>query len=204
MRLASLSQKNSSEPVWHVGAALIVAIGLQLFLKDSLTIGSKYLVVALEFSLLALLLIPGLAASVKRLLAMLLMAFITLANIFSLYVVIDKLFNGSHIDGRQLLISSVAIYVTNIIVFGVLYWELDNTKQAENDFVFPQASLAGQEHWKPTFFDYLFVSVTNATAFSPTDTMPLTHRAKLLMTLQAITSLITVALVAARAVNILS
>ncbi|MBC7546332.1 hypothetical protein H7171_01145 [Candidatus Saccharibacteria bacterium] len=204
MRLSSLAEDHNYEPAWHVGLALLTAVGLQLFLKDSLTLGSKYIVISLEFSLLAILFIPGLAVKAKRLFAILLMIFITAANIFSLTLVIDQLFNKVHIDGKQLLISSVAIYLTNIIVFGVLYWELDNAEAHVDDFSFPQVNLPNQTHWKPTFFDYLYVSVTNATAFSPTDTFPLTHRAKLLMTVQSITSLVTVALVAARAVNILS
>jgi hypothetical protein len=204
MRLSSLTHSDNDETAWHLGLALLIAISLQIFLKDSLTLGSKYVVISLEFLLLAILFIPGLAANIKRWFAILLMLFISAANAFSLALVINQLFNQTHIEGKQLLVSSVAIYLTNIIVFGVLYWELDNTKQVQNDFAFPQANLANQTKWSPTFFDYLYVSITNATAFSPTDTLPLTHRAKFLMTLQSVTSLITVALVAARAVNILS
>jgi hypothetical protein len=204
MRLSTLTQKNNSEPTWHVAAALFIAIGLQLVLKDNLAFGSKYIVAALEGFLLIILLLPGLGAAARRLFAILLVAFITLTNVFSLAQVIHALFSHNTFDGRQLLISSVAIYITNIIVFGLLYWELDNTKADQDDFLFPQAGQSGQTTWRPTFFDYLYVSVTNATAFSPTDTLPLTHRAKLLMTVQSVTSLVTIALVAARAVNILS
>ncbi|MDB5176037.1 MAG: hypothetical protein JWM81_895 [Candidatus Saccharibacteria bacterium] len=204
MRLSTLTQKNNSETTWHVAAALVIAVGLQLVLKDNLAFGSKYALAALEGVLLVIVLIPSLHASARRLIAILLVGFITVANVFSLALVIKALFSSGAVDGRQLLISSVAIYLTNIIVFGILYWELDNTKPDQDDFAFPQASLAGQSAWRPTFFDYLYVSITNATAFSPTDTLPLTHRAKLLMTIQSITSLVTVALVAARAVNILS
>jgi hypothetical protein len=109
----------------------------------------------------------------------------------------------------------VAIFLTNIIVFGLWYWELDSngiqgqsTKVRPVDFLFPQ--MTPGEHvverglWVPTFFDYLYISITNATAFSPTDSQPLSHRAKLLMASQSLISLITVALVAARAVSILS
>jgi len=96
----------------------------------------------------------------------------------------------------------MAIYLTNIIVFGLWYWELDNTRVEVADFLFPQ--MATKPSWRPTFFDYVYVSITNATAFSPTDTLPLTHRAKFLMTLQSVTSLAIVVLVTARAVNILS
>jgi uncharacterized membrane protein len=101
-----------------------------------------------------------------------------------------------------------------VIVFGLWYFELDRggpTKRhqqdhREPDFLFPQMATpgAGRPDWSPSFLDYLYVSFTNATAFSPTDTMPMTVAAKKLMGVQSVASLLTVALVAARAVNILT
>lgn len=209
MRLAHIRQKIVfHEPVWHVLLAIGVVIGLQIILNDKLILfsGFKYIIITLEVLLLLILSVFLFPVAVRRVLAIFLIALISIANIISLGVVINLLFTSAHIDGRQLLISSVAIYITNIIVFGLWYWELDNTRIDIADFQFPQKSIGqGKEQsWVPTFFDYLYVSVTNATAFSPTDTLPLTHRAKLLMTIQSIASLIAVALVAARAVNILS
>jgi len=206
MRLAHISQRNAfHEPVWHVVAAILIVIGLQLILNDVLTFGFKYVIVGLEVLLLLILSIFSLPAAGRRVVAISLVALISAVNIVSLAVVIGLLFTSNHVEGHQLLISSVAIYITNIIMFGLWYWELDNTKKASSDFQFPHPPASeGGDRWQPTFFDYLYVSVTNATAFSPTDTMPLTHRAKLLMTVQSIASLVTVALVAARAVNILS
>jgi hypothetical protein len=117
-------------------------------------------------------------------------------------------------NGRELIVASVGIWLTNVIVFGLWYWELDRggpyarhrEDHPEPDFLFPQMCTpgAGRPDWAPGFTDYLYVSLTNATAFSPTDTMPLTPMAKLLMGGQAIASLLTVAVVASRAVNILS
>jgi uncharacterized membrane protein len=204
MQLATISvKKTRSEPFWHVQLALIGATGLQLLVNPQLTYLSKYLIVVLELVLLVLISVPGLAAAAKRLLALALIGSIAAANISSLVLVINQLLNNGHVNGRQLLLSSVAIYVTNVILFGLLYWELDNSKQDEPDFSFPQFSDPAQKDWQPSFFDYLYIAITNATAFSPTDTLPLTHRAKLLMSLHATVSLATVALVAARAVNIL-
>lgn len=201
MRLAHIRQRETfQEPVWHVVVALLFIIISQLMLADSVTFGLKYLIVGLEAVLLIILSSGLLPAIGRRLVALLLVAIISVMNVASLVTVIGLLFTSTHVDGRQLLISAVVIYITNIIVFGLWYWELDNTKRAQDDFQFPQKSAV----WKPTFFDYLYVSLTNATAFSPTDTMPLTHRAKLLMALQSLASLVTIALVAARAVNILS
>ena len=101
-----------------------------------------------------------------------------------------------------------------MIAFGLWYWELDGggpaarlrAQEPYRDFLFPQMSMPDKARpgWRPTFFDYLYVSLTNATAFSPTDTMPLTRKAKGLMSVQSIASLLTVALVAGRAVNIIT
>ena len=195
---------NKIEASWHIIVAIFIAIGLELVLSNSLTFGTKYAVAGLEMALIISLVVIPLHDKLRRLLAIFLLGLISIANIASLFLVIQALFGGIVIDGHGLLISSVAIYLTNIIVFGLWYFELDNTKQEAPDFLFPQ-QMAGHDHsWKPTFFDYLYISVTNATAFSPTDSMPLTHRAKLLMALQSSVSIITVALVVARAVNILN
>jgi uncharacterized membrane protein len=214
MKLAGLHHRGSlAEPVWHVQLAVLVAIGLQLSLSSSLTVGSKYVTAGIEVFLLGALATvkPGIKSArlnTRRFLAILLIALISLANLISLVAVIDALFNSIDVNGRNLLLSAGAIYLTNIIIFGLWYWELDNVDDTERDFLFPQmsssASVTKQTDWNPTFFDYLYVSITNASAFSPTDTMPLTKRIKLLMTFQALISLITVALVAARAVNILA
>ncbi len=203
------------EPVWHVQIAVFVAIILQLLLSSKLVVGPRYLIVGLEILLLLALAVFGplkkeITFRVRHTLAVILIAIISLSNITSLILVIDSLFTKGDVTGKQLIVSGLAIYLTNIIIFGLWYWEMDSsgvqgqsTAVRPIDFLFPQMSLKSSGEWNPTFFDYLYVSVTNATAFSPTDTLPLTHRAKLLMTLQSITSLLTIALVAARAVNIL-
>ena len=114
--------------------------------------------------------------------------------------------------GVQLAFSAIMIWVTNVVAFALWYWEFDAGGPAERmtvypkgpDFLFPQ--LTAHEigaNWVPSFFDYFYVSFTNSTAFSPTDTMPLSVWAKVLMTLQSAVALTTVVLVAARAVNIL-
>jgi len=214
MKLARLHNKGQqTEPIWPVQLAVLVAIGLQLSLNSSLTFGPRYVIPAIELVLLFALaaLRPGTRETWQRLrhtIAIVLIALVSVANIVSLVAVIDALFHSSHITGRELIVSGLIIYLTNVIIFGLWYWELDNGERVKRDFLFPQMT-AGEDAtkqpgWKPYFFDYLYVSVTNATAFSPTDAMPLTRRAKLLMTSQSMISLITIALVAARAVNILS
>jgi uncharacterized membrane protein len=206
MQLSDLHKKTrGSEAGWHIILAVLIAIALELILNDKITFGTKDFVAGLEFTFLLVLTIFPLNRVTKRFFGILLLGLISFANIISLGVVISALFGNIGVSGHDLLVSSLAIYLTNIIVFGLWYWELDNTRRAIPDFLFPQQSAGNRDtRWRPLFFDYLYVSVTNATAFSPTDTLPLTHRAKLLMLIQSVTSLITIALVVSRAVNILN
>jgi uncharacterized membrane protein len=204
MRFVHASDRSvSREPFWHVQLSVIGAIVLTLLLSNQLVLTSKYLVAGLEAVLLIFASLEELPAATKRVLAVALITLMTLNNVVSLSFVIHALISGNGVTGTQLLLSSVAIYLTNIIVFGFLYWELDGSQPDVPDFQFPQFTDPKHEKWQPTFLDYLYVSLTNATAFSPTDTMPLTHRAKVVMSGQSLISLVTIALVAARAVNIL-
>ena len=144
---------------------------------------------------------------------MTLTAMISIANALALVFLVHELLYGSGVHGRTLLYGAFAIWVTNVIVFALWFWELDgggpprrlaNPKQPR-DFAFvqmtdPEVSAAG---WHPRFADYLYLSFTNSSAFSPTDTMPLTRWAKMLMMLESVISILTLLLVAARAVNIL-
>jgi hypothetical protein len=124
------------------------------------------------------------------------------------------LHGGKGPNGQSLLIDALNIWFTNVVIFCLFFWNIDRDGPAARglhpkgkpDFLFPQMVGGGDEDptWAPGFLDYFYVSFTNATAFSPTDTMPLSVRAKMLMALQAFVSLLTVSLVAARAVNILS
>jgi hypothetical protein len=112
-----------------------------------------------------------------------------------------------------LLSSSVAIWVTNVLTFSLLYWQIDrggsyaraSKLRVRADWLFPQAALPedAPPDWRPFFLDYLFLAYNTATAFSPTDVLPLTRRAKMLMMIQSTISLLTIVLVAARAVNVL-
>jgi hypothetical protein len=113
----------------------------------------------------------------------------------------------------ELLRAAVHMWVVNVLLFGLWCWQLDGggplkrrtCAPHERDFLFPQQTepALAESGWHPEFLDYLYISFTNAAAFSPTDTMPLTHTAKAVMAAQSVTALLTVALVVARAVNIL-
>jgi uncharacterized membrane protein len=144
-----------------------------------------------------------------------LIALVNVANIGSLVLLAHAVISGQQLSGRQLVFSSIEIWLTNVLIFALWFWELDRRGPGARtlptryppDFLFPQmANPDGCEtpNWRPNFIDYLYTSLTNATAFSPTDTMPLSAKVKAIMGVQCIASLITVVLVAARAVNILS
>jgi uncharacterized membrane protein len=212
--------ESTGEPRWPALLAVVVAAALQLILPQTLIQGLGYrgLLPALEVALIVVLLIanPGHISpeeSRLRMVGIALIALITIANVVSLLELIHALLYGTRAGGRPLVYASVPIWITNIIVFGLWYWELDRGGPAarqqpthpQPDFLFPQMSTPGSSPgWVPNFLDYLYTSFTNATAFSPTDTMPLTPWAKLLFMLQSLASLVTVAVVVSRAVNILS
>jgi uncharacterized membrane protein len=211
---------SKSETRWPVVAAVLVAILLQLVLPDSVLVGlgAKAVVPGIEGVLLLVLLVtnPGrltLEQRRLRLVGIALIALVSIANTVSLVELIHALLYDSRTAGRPLVYASVPIWLTNVIAFGLWYWELDRGGPARRtlkshprpDFLFPQMGARGSDpEWTPDFSDYLYTSFTNATAFSPTDTMPLTRWAKLLMALQSMASLITVAVVVSRAVNILN
>ena len=193
--------------------ALAVVVGLQLLLDSRVAFGPKYLIGGVELLLLGTLMVVAhttAALAFRRTIAIVLTALITLGNIASLALIVATFFNPDiNIGGEDLLVSSMSIYITNIIVFGLWYWEMDFKGGAKpQDFLFTQMNApehAGlhNQGWKPTFLDYLYISVTNATAFSPTDTMPLTHRAKMLMAIQSLVSITVVVLALARAVSVI-
>ncbi len=205
------------DPVWHVQIIMLFAVGLQLLLPDRYVFGVRWLIPLLELGLVLLLLRTTPKRSVfhsvrRRLNVVLLLAVVALGNLYALSQVAHQLLQGGRVhDGRELILTAINIYLTNIVIFALLYWEMDAggpghraaAEDVERDFLFPQSQVASLQRWRPTFIDYLYVSSTNATAFSPTDTLPLSRRAKMLMLFQAIVSLVVVALVAARAVNIL-
>jgi uncharacterized membrane protein len=206
------------EQFWPAQLTIVAAIVLQLSLPDRLTIGPSWLVPALEGALLVGLFFatPNVLEYEhprRRRLALALIAFVSAANIYSL-VALSKFLLHNHVTGgHELLVAGIVIWLTNFVIFSLWYWELDRGgpgKRAAGhdeppDFLFPQMTddTIEPRDWRPKFIDYLFVSLTNSTAFSPTDTMPLTPLAKTIMGMQAVVSLSTIGLIVSRAVNIL-
>jgi uncharacterized membrane protein len=208
----------ASESLWPIQLTLLGAIGLQLLLPEHLTVGPVWLVPALEGALLIGMFFASPRKlegqhAVRRRIALGMTALVSAANIFSLYELMHFLLHHNVSGGRELIISGTLIWLTNFLIFALWYWELDRGgpgKRASGDdeppdFLFPQMTDDRIEPiaWRPKFIDYLYVSLTNATAFSPTDTMPLTPTAKSIMGIQSLVSLVTIGLIVSRAVNIL-
>lgn len=207
--------------IFHAQIALFVAIALQLAvweLNGELLVGPQYVLIPIEV-VLALFIgfvnRPGVRKhGIYHLLALALLGMVSFANVSSLMLVLHSLIiQHAAITGPELLGSAIAIFITNIIVYALWYWEIDSpglssTEWTRNDkdFHFPQQDKGMRDEysgWRPEFLDYLYLSVTNAVNFAPADSKPITHAAKLLMASQALVSVFTLALVIARSVSIL-
>jgi hypothetical protein len=226
----NLSHSPEQEPRWHASLAVIASIVLYVTLPARLTLGPVWLfpvlvlVILVPLSILA----PIRRAETRkvRFASILLIAIVNFFNITSIALLLHAFFHPQKVEPTAglLLRHGVQIWLTNILVFALWYWELDGDGPDARahkptaldfhgaDFLFPQVQLmiAGSDtprcidrRWKPLFLDYLYVSFTCSTAFSPTDTMPLSRMAKMLMTVEAFISLVTIAVVLARAVSLL-
>lgn len=213
--------ERSPESRLEATVAIVVAVALMAFLPSRVANHPRWLVDVVAVLLAAVLLVAtrrqtephrGLRAA-----ALVLTGLLSLANVAAGARLVIDLARGQGVqDPAVLLLTGGAIWLTNVIVFSLWYWELDRggrIARAANphdagghDFLFPQWTVEppfGDPAWEPTFVDYLYVSFTNATAFSPTDVMPLSRWAKLAMMAQSALSIVIVVLVVARAVNIL-
>lgn len=202
---------------WPASAALLVCAGLYVILPHRLSIGPKWI-------LPILIILPLVPLSLRthrhpddakwvRYLTISLIGLITLANGASMVLLVHHLLHSNVTHGRELIYSAISVWITNVIVFALWYWEIDRggpakrgtAKQEPHDLQFPQMEnpQLAPKNWCPSFFDYLYTAFTNGTSFAPADAMPLTVRMKFLFACESVISLVTIAIVAARAVNIL-
>ena len=214
-----LIEKQYREDRWPASLALLACVGLYIFLPDSLIIQPRWLIPVLE-------LLPLIPRSIThrrrhpgepswtRMLTLILVGIVNVANIVSVTLLVHHLLHhNTPVDGRHLVYSAILVWITNVIVFSLWFWELDRGGPAKRgtinerhpDFLFPQMDKPdlAQVNWRPRYFDYLYVAFTNSAAFSPTDAMPLTRSAKFLMAMGSAVSMITIIVVASRAINIL-
>jgi uncharacterized membrane protein len=207
------------EPRWASTIAVLAVVAIQLTLPGRLAVHPRELMPAVELALLIALVAANPYRIERRSRAYratgLTLAVVTGgANAYSAVRLVTGLIRGTEGGSAgTLLLTGGAIWLSNIVIFALLYWELDRggpaaRAQGEHDvpdflFVQMQSPELAPPHWEPAFFDYFYLSFTNSTAFSPTDVMPVTRWAKALMLGQSAVSLLTVVLVVARAVNIL-
>jgi uncharacterized membrane protein len=212
--------KISDNELLQAQVALMVAIVLQVIawrINHGIFSGPQTFIVSTE---LVLALIIGFTINKQTMhdrgvhhnAALILLGLISTANISSFIIVLHLLLtNDATVNGLELLSSAVAIFITNIIVFALWYWEIDSPgltrkrwSKNDKDFQFTQQDMKAEySNWQPEFGDYLYLSLTNAINFAPADTKPLTHSAKMLMSAQALISVFTLALVLARSVTII-
>jgi hypothetical protein len=215
---------------WPAALAIVAAIVLYVLLPNRLILGPRYVVPVLEALLLGTLIAANPHRFTRetrelRLASLAMVVLIGLTNTIALALLVQVLLEGAADQGSQLLVAALQVWLTNLIAFGLGFWELDRGGPVQRglsdrdtlppaDFRFPQdedhdtvrevaARSSKVADWRPTFVDYVYVSLTNSTAYSPTDTMPLTPRAKVLMGVQGLESFLLTILVIARAVNLL-
>jgi uncharacterized membrane protein len=220
-QLPAWRRKTPGEVRWPVTVCVAVGIALQTAVPDRLVLVHPVWVLPAVQGLLLLMLVAAnphridRQSAALRALSLGLVALVSFANVWSVARLCQQITDGSlHGSPKQLLITGGAVWLTNVIVFALWYWEFDrggpvaralNVKRYP-DLQFPQMVSPPEmvpPDWEPAFVDYLYLAFTNAAAFSPTDVMPLSRWAKLAMAVQSAISIVTVALVVSRAVNIL-
>jgi hypothetical protein len=211
--------RRTHDPIWQLQGGVIAIIVLQYFTNSSFLPYDKSVIILFEaIVLFALAIVTSdgyhRVSQARRTLAMTLITLVAAINIFSLIFLVEALLFGNtrNVNGHDLLFNGMTIYITNIFMFALLYWEMDGggpdhrvVSERKRDFLFPQLihKAIAAPHWLPGFMDYLYLSTTNVTNFASADTIPISHRAKLLMMIQALVSVIAVVLVAARTIGVL-
>ncbi len=189
---------------------------LYAFLPENITLGPSWIPLVIECVLIIALIASWFirrpfSPHVRRVLALVLLAVVTIALIIGVIELIVTLPKRTEAQADSLLRTAGSLWLANILVFALWYWEIDGggpvVRQRNGhkaaDFLFPQQADGNKQGWVPQFIDYLFLAFTGATALSPTDTYPLTRPAKLLMMIEALVALIVLAIIIGRAVNIL-
>jgi uncharacterized membrane protein len=213
---------DEGESTLGVATAILLAIALQYSLPNRVSHYQRWVFPSVALVLVSLIVLGHRGrinerSTLLRSLTLFLVALMAVANGISAGRLVRDLVAGEGIhQPATLLFAGAAIWLTNVIVFALVYWLFDGggpvarfelKERAPRSFLFPQHQMDPGEpermHWAPVFFDYFYTSFTNATAFSPTDVMPLTRWAKFAMMLESALSLVLAILVVARAVNIL-
>lgn len=221
MTLKERAQEAHFETRWPVAFAIVAWVVLMAVLPRGLRMAPIWVTYVMGIAVLVPIAAVGMTAAktrwlrIERVITLLLFVYGVLGNFANLAKLITAMVHGSaEISGVLLLTSSIGVWVSNVLIFSLLYWQMDrggperrtNDAGARPDWLFPQEGASAEDvppGWRPVFVDYLFLGYSTATAFSTTDVMPLTSRAKMLMMLESTISLVTIVVVASRAINIL-
>jgi hypothetical protein len=220
MSIEKATQVSRFEPRWPVVLTILAVLFLLMALPGRIKLFPSWVAYTVGVAVLVPIAAVGLTAArtqwlrVERTVTLVFFVVATVGNLANMGNLIGVMLNHSaETSGLQLLTSSIAMWVNNVLTFSLLYWQMDrggpearvNDSGARPDWLFPQTGAAENvpPDWRPVFIDYLFLSYSTATAFSTTDVMPLTSRAKMLMMLESTISLATIVVVASRAINIL-
>ncbi len=209
------------ESRWPVAFTIIAVVFLLALLPGRIRLLPSWVAYAGGIAVLAPVVAVGLTGAnprwlrVERIVTLLFFVIAVFGTFLNLANLIHAMaYRSAQVTGMQLLGSSVAVWVTNVLMFSLLYWQMDrggpearvNDAGTRPDWLFPQESAPAEDvlpGWQPTFLDYLFLAYATATAFSTTDVMPLTSRAKMLMMLESTVALVTLVVVVSRSINIL-
>lgn len=214
-----MARTNRLDLTWTSTAGLILTViaicVIQMALPNGVTIGPTDFVPFVELAgipiVLALSFLTNRAGGALRMTMDFFLGLLVLATVMNALLLLWSLLGGTNESGVALLFSGFGVLVVNVLSFGLTYWWLDgggplkraNGTVTHPDFLFPQQGMDGHEGWRPSLSDYLFTAYTNIIAFSPTDTMPLSHRVKALFTLQSATALLTIVVTLSRAINLI-
>ena len=213
-------QTRRIEPRWPVVLTVLAVLFLLAVLPGRIRLLPIWLFYVIAIEVIAPMAAVTLTAAkarwlrVERIVTLLFFVVVGVGILMGLaYLMHAMVRRSEEISGLQLLTSSIAFWVTNVLIFSLLYWQIDrggpearlNNASTQPDWLFPQVGAPDDvpPDWRPVFVDYLFLGFTTATAFSPTDALPLTSRAKMLMMFESTISLVTIVVVASRAINIL-
>lgn len=203
-------------PFWPAQVTVLAAILLSLAVPARLTVGAWWLLPAVEAGLLMGMVVTTPAPPTdhdqrRRLVRIGLVSILSGANVLALFLLTELLVEGANVSGRSLLGGGAILWLSAVLLFAVWFWELDRggpvrrilNRERNPDFLFPPMTHDdwSPDDWDPQISDYLYLSLNNAASFSPAESMPLTRRAKLLMSIQTLTSLTTMTVVLAYAIN---
>jgi uncharacterized membrane protein len=203
------------ESRWPPLLALLVAAILEVTLPGDLILGGGWIRWIIPALVVILIIVSAVSpvdeSDRRRRLGITLAALVTLANAVAIGELVYGIVGAAGFEGKYLIVAALQVWFTNVIIFGLWFWEIDGggprhraqAPPGPHEQLFAQYTLPEPWTWRPAFWDYLYLSFTNSVSFAPADALPLRHRMKLLMAVESVLSLMVILIIAARAISIL-